>query len=113
MNRMNNPAFWDTMVNDKISDGVANRPFGSALTNWKSADEIEPVKVGVKFRIFLILAGIICFVVAAATLISVGNIGWAEVGGNLKNYAEDVGSLVVFPILGVVCFWLALKKRQK
>lgn len=113
MNRMNNPAFWDTMVHDTISDGVANRPLGSPLTKWKSVEDIEPVKTGWVSRIILVVFGISCLAITVAMAIYLGEIGWAEVFGDLKTYAEDVGSLIVVPILGAVCIWFCVKRRKK
>ena len=110
---MNSPMFWDNNLNEKITDGAANKPVGSPLTKWKNVDEMEPVKVGMRFRILLVVAGILCLVAFAMTWLSLGDISWAEIAGNWKEHIEDIGSLVIFPMLGVVCFWVALKKRQK
>ena len=46
---MNSPMFWDNNLNEKITDGAANKPVGSPLTKWKNVDEMEPVKVGRRF----------------------------------------------------------------
>lgn len=110
---MNSPMFWDNTMNEKIVDGVANKTLGSPMSKWKSVDEIEPVKVGLKFRIFMIFIGILCFASAVVSYMMMGEVTIAEVFGNFGNYFESVGCMVVCVILGVVCFWVAFRHRKE
>ena len=105
--------FWDQNLNEKITDCVANKALGSSISKWKSVDEIEPAKTGLKFRIFMIFIGIVCFASAVLSFKMMGEIRFAEVFGNFGNYFESVGYMVVCVILGVVCFWVAFRRRKE
>ena len=74
MNRMS-PGFWDNLMSDKITNGVVDRPLGSTLTKWKSVEEIEPVEVGIKFRVFMVVVGIICLAATVPSFLAAREVG--------------------------------------